>query len=167
MLRGPGPEPGEPVPEGEGGAGEVLETVETLETPGTVETVSAVEQVRATGHAVYVDHDRSLPVLDLVFDSLIDTADGVEAAVRRLRFAGHDCTVEVTISGDRLLTVDLDVSPGGPVVVESHTPGIRGPLAILWSQGRTMTWMRPALTSFVLRWPSAGHLPVRTAWVPF
>ncbi len=159
MLRGPGPNPGEPVAEGEGGAGETVEQVQAVE--------QAVEQVRATGHAAYLDHDRNLPVLDLVFDSLVDTADGVETAVRRLRFAGHDCVVEVTISGDRLLTVDLDVSPGGPVVVESHTPGIRGPLAILWSHGRTMTWMRPQLTSFVLRWPSAGHLPVRTAWVPF
>lgn len=158
MLRDPGPNPGEPVAEGDGSAGEAAEQVDMAK---------AVEQVRATGHTAYLDNDRDLPVLDLVFDSLVDTADGVEAAVRRLRFTGHDCTVEVIISGDRLLTVDVDVSPGGPVVVESHTPGIRGPLAILWSHGRTMTWMRPQLTSFVLRWPSAGHLPVRTAWVPF
>jgi hypothetical protein len=105
-------------------------------------------------------------VLDLVFDSLVDTVDGARLPVRRLRFAGYDCSVEVTTSGDRLLTVDLKVSPDGPVVVESHMPGVRGPLAILWSHGRTMTWMRPHLTSFVVRWPSAGHLPVRTAWVP-
>ncbi len=125
-----------------------------------------VEEVAAVGRAAYVDHDWDVAVLDLVFDSLVDTVDGARAPVRLLRFAGHDCTVEVSISGDRLLTVDLQVIPGGPVVVESHTPGVHGPLAILWSHGRTMTWMRPQLTSFVLRWPSAGHLPVRTAWVP-
>jgi hypothetical protein len=125
-----------------------------------------VEQVAAVGRAAYLDHDWSLAVLDLVFDSLVDTVDGPQLPVRRLRFAGHDCTVEVTTSGDRLLTVDLKISPDGPVMVESHMPGVRGPLAILWSHGRTMTWMRPQLTSFVVRWPSARHLPVRTAWVP-
>ena len=125
-----------------------------------------VEVVAAVGRAAYVDHDWDVAVLDLVFDSLVDTVDGAQLPVRQLRFAGHGCTVEVTTSGDRLLTVDLKVSPDGPVMVESHMPGVRGPLAILWSHGRTMTWMRPHLTSFVVRWPSAGHLPVRTAWVP-
>ncbi|MFF0271276.1 hypothetical protein [Kribbella sp. NPDC004536] len=125
-----------------------------------------VAEVAAAGRAAYLDHDWDLAVLDLVFDSLVDTPDGARLPVRRLRFAGHNCTVEVTTSGDRLLTVNLAVSPDGPVVVESHMPGVRGPLAILWSRGRTMTWMRPQLTSFVVRWPSTGHLPVRTAWVP-
>jgi hypothetical protein len=125
-----------------------------------------VEKVAAVGREVYLDHDWDVAVLDLVFDSLVDTVDGAQLPVRRLRFTGYDCTVEVTTSGDRLLTVDLKVSPDGPVVVESHMPGVRGPLAILWSQGRTMTWMRPQLTSFLVRWPSARHLPVRTAWVP-
>lgn len=148
MLRGPGELPGE-LP-GEFGA----------------DGDSRADEVAAAGRAAYLDHDWDVAVLDLVFDSLVDTVNGEQAQVRRLRFAGHDCIVEVAVSGDRLLTVDLKVSPGGPVVVESHTPGVRGPLAILWSHGRTMTWMRPQLTSFVLRWPTAGHLPVRTAWVP-
>lgn len=134
--------------------------------PGELGNSGQVNEVAATGRAAYLDHDWDIAVLDLVFDSLVDTADGARLPVRRLRFAGHNCTVEVTTSGDRLLTVNLEVSPGGPVVVESHMPGVRGPLAILWSRGRTMTWMRPQLTSFVVRWPSAGHLPVRTAWVP-
>ena len=124
-----------------------------------------VEKVAAVGRAAYLDHDWDVAVLDLVFDSLIDTADGAQLPVRRLRFAGYDCTVEVTTSGDRLLTVDLKVSPDGPVVVESHMPGVRGPLAILWSRGRTMTWMRPQLTTFVLRWPGGTQRPVRTAWI--
>jgi hypothetical protein len=144
MLRGPGGLPGELGADGDG----------------------RVEEVAAVGRAAYLDHDWDVAVLDLVFDSLVDTVDGPQSPVRRLRFAGYECTVEVVVSGDRLLTVDLEVSPGGPVVVESHTPGVRGPLAILWSHGRTMTWMRPQLTSFVLRWPAPGHLPVRTAWVP-
>lgn len=158
--------PGGPFADGDGGSGDQIRA-ELGEPVDAGATLHQAEQVRAAGHAAYLDHDWNLPVLDLVFDSLVDTVDGEQAAVRELRFAGHECTVEVRISGDHLLTVDVDVSPRGPVVVESHTPGIRGPLAILWSHGRTMTWMRPQLTSFVLRWPSAGHLPVRTAWVPF
>jgi hypothetical protein len=121
--------------------------------------------LRAAGHAAYLDHDWDADVLDLVFDSIIDTPDGLSGEVRRLRFVGPDCTVHVDVRGNRRLTVDLRVSPTGPVVVESRTPGVRGPTRIAWSQGQAMLWLRPQLTSFLLRGPGSERGPARTAWV--
>lgn len=123
------------------------------------------EALRAAGHAAYLDHDWDIPVLDLVFDSIVDTPHGLSAPVRRLRFVGQGCTVDVDVHGYSRLTVELRVSPSGPVWMESRTPGIRGPQTILWSQGQTIVWMRSQLTSFLLDWPESNRMPVRTAWV--
>ncbi len=130
-----------------------------------VELDQQLDDLRAAGHAAYLDHDFDTAVLDLAFDSLVDTPDGERAQVRRLRFAGHDCTVDVEVRGYTRLTVELKVTPAESVVVESRTPGLRGPRTILWTQGQAMTWMRPQLTSFLLRWPDSDRMPARTAWV--
>ncbi|HZO68788.1 MAG: hypothetical protein ACRDP9_07190 [Kribbellaceae bacterium] len=130
-----------------------------------IEIDRQVDDLRAAGHAAYLDHDWDVAVLDLAFDSLVDTPHGRSAEVRRLRFAGHDCAVDVEVRGYTRLTVELWVSPAESVVVESRTPGLRGPRTILWTQGQAMTWMRPQLTSFLLRWPDSDRPPARTAWV--
>jgi hypothetical protein len=115
-----------------------------------------IETLRSVGLAAFGWHDRDLDVLDLVFDSLVDehgdeTGDGRDG--RRLRFAGHGCTLEVDVHGSTELTVELRVFPPGPVVVESRGTG-------------TEPMPSPRrLVSFVLRWPGGTRHPVRTAWI--
>jgi hypothetical protein len=89
-------------------------------------------------------------VLDLVFDSLLDApgADGV----RRLRFAGHGITLDVDVHGRDGLTIELRVSPSGPLVVESRGGDAEGPNGA-------------RLVSFLLRRPGTAQRPVRTAWI--
>jgi len=123
-----------------------------------------LDDVRATGHGAYLDHDRDVAVLDLAFDSLV-TTHGPRSPVRRLRFAGHECTLDVEVRGETLLTVDLRVSPAGLVMFESHAPGASEPLTILSSRGHAVTWMHSQLTTFVVRWPTTTRAPIRSAWV--
>ncbi|GAA3088926.1 hypothetical protein GCM10010530_13410 [Kribbella aluminosa] len=109
---------------------------------------AAGEQIallRSIGYAAFGRHDRDVDILDLVFDSLLDTpgpdcADGV----RRLRFAGHGVTLDVERTE---LDVELRVSPAGPVVVEAC--------------GDEAT----RLVSFRLRWDRGTQRTVRTAWI--
>jgi hypothetical protein len=105
--------------------------------------------LRSVGYAAFKRHERNLDVLDLVFDSLVDTPDSARD-VRRLRFAGHGVTVDVDVHGQDELTIELRVSPAGPVMVESR--GADDPLAA-------------RLVSFLLRWPGTTQRPVRTAWI--
>ncbi|MGW6198388.1 hypothetical protein ACWF0M_19740 [Kribbella sp. NPDC055110] len=109
---------------------------------------AACEQIalfRSVGYAAFGRHERGLDVLDLVFDSLVDQPGADDA--RRLRFAGHGVTLDVERTE---LTVELWVSPAGPVVVEAR--GGDGP-------GDAQ------LVSFLLRWPGSAQRPVRTAWI--
>jgi hypothetical protein len=107
--------------------------------------------LRSVGYAAFGRHERNLDVLDLVFDSLVDAPDCCRD-VRTLRFTGHGIALDVDVRGQDDLTVELRVSPTGPVVVES-----RG------SDGDGPTDTR--LVSFLLRWPGTPQRPVRTAWV--
>jgi hypothetical protein len=114
---------------------------------------AAGEQIallRSVGYAAFSRHERDLDVLDLVFDSIVD-APGSED-VRRLRFAGHGITLDVDVHGQANLTIELRVSPSGPVVVESRGGEAEGPTAA-------------RLVSFLLRWPGSTQRPVRTAWI--
>src|SRR4051794_13874670 len=107
---------------------------------------AAGEQIallRSVGYAAFGRHERNLDVLDLVYDSLVDSPvpptegptsseelaiPGGSAAseglaiddVRRLRFAGHGVTLDVDVHGRADLTIELRVAPAGPVVVESR-----------------------------------------------
>ena len=83
-----------------------------------------------------------------------------------MRFAGGGCRSTSRLRGDAELTVELTVNPAGSVMVETRTPG-GGARTILWTQGQAMTWMRPQLTSFLLRWPGSDRPSARTAWVLF
>jgi hypothetical protein len=128
--------------------------------------------VRTAGYAAYADRARDqdvygeIDVVDLVFDSLVDTANGVSDEIRRLRFVGQTCRVDVDVRGYQRRTATVRVWPAGPVVVESCAPGGRGRSPLVQSLGQlTMTWSRPQLTSFFLRWPGSDRRPVRTAWV--
>ena len=114
---------------------------------------AAGEQIallRSVGYAAFGRHERDLDVLDLIFDSSID-APGSED-VRRLRFAGHGITLDVDVHGQADLTIELRVSPSGPVAVESRGGEAKGPTAA-------------RLVSFLLRWPGSTQRPVRTAWI--
>jgi len=113
---------------------------------------AAGEQIallRSVGYAAFGRHERDLDVLDVVFDSLVDAPDSGD--VRRLRFAGHGITLDVDVHGQTDLTVELRVSPSGPVMVESRGAD-DGPTAA-------------RLVSFLLRWPGSTQRPVRTAWI--
>lgn len=115
---------------------------------------AAGEQIallRSVGYAAFGRHERNLDVLDLVFDSLVDAPESCRDEVRALRFAGHGITLDVDVRGRGDLTIELRVSPAGPVVVES-----RGS-----EDGPT----NARLVSFLLRWPGTAQRPVRTAWV--
>jgi hypothetical protein len=114
---------------------------------------AAGEQIallRSVGYAAFGRHERDLDVLDLVFDSIVD-APGT-GDIRRLRFAGHGITLDVDVHGQADLTIELRVSPSGPVVVESRGGDTDGPTAA-------------RLVSFLLRWPGGTQRPVRTAWI--
>jgi hypothetical protein len=115
---------------------------------------AAGEQIallRSVGYAAFGRHERDLDVLDLVFDSLVDAPDTCRGELRTLRFTGHGVMLDVDVQGRGDLTVELRVSPAGPVVVES-----RGS-----EDGPT----NARLVSFLLRWPGTTQRPVRTAWV--
>jgi hypothetical protein len=115
---------------------------------------AAGEQIallRSVGYAAFGRHEPDLDVLDLVFDSLVDAPGNCRDEVRTLRFAGHGVTLDVDVHGRGDLTIELRVSPAGPVVVES-----RGS-----DDGPTSA----RLVSFLLRWPGTTQRPVRTAWV--
>ncbi|MEU4287747.1 hypothetical protein AB0E63_05960 [Kribbella sp. NPDC026596] len=114
---------------------------------------AAGEQIallRSVGYAAFGRHERDLDVLDLVFDSIVD-APGT-GDIRRLRFAGHGITLDVDVRGQADLTIELRVSPSGPVMVESRGGDTEGPTAA-------------RLVSFLLRWPGSTQRPVRTAWI--
>ncbi|MEU8222890.1 hypothetical protein [Kribbella sp. NPDC048915] len=108
-------------------------------------TSEQIALLRSVGYAAFSRHERDLNVLDLVFDSWLDTPG--EQDVRLLRFTGHGVTLDVERAGD---SVELRISPPGPVEVE--TRGGVGP------GGRR-------LVSFLLRWPGGRQRPVRTAWI--
>lgn len=103
--------------------------------------------LRSVGYAAFERHEPDLDVLDLVFDSIVD-APGTDD-IRRLRFAGHGINVDVDVFGQADLTIDLRVSPAGPVLVESRGAG----------DGQSR------LVSFLIRWPGTAQQPVRTAWI--
>ena len=124
-----------------------------------------LDDVRANGYAAYLHHDWDVAVLDLAFDTLVDGTDGSRSRVRRLRFAGYDCVLDVEVRGEQLLLVDLRVSPAGQVAIESRTPGASGPTRILSSRGYAQTRVRPQITSFLVHWPTSTRAPVRSAWV--
>jgi len=111
-----------------------------------------LELLRSGGYAAFGRHERDLDVLDLVFDSLVDAPGSSGDEVRRLRFAGHGYTVDVDVRGQANLTVELRVSPTGPVLVESRGADSDEPPA-------------SRLVSFLLRWPGSAQRPVRTAWI--
>ncbi len=117
-------------------------------------TGEQIALLRSVGYAAFGRHERDLDVLDLVFDSIVD-APGRDD-IRRLRFAGHGITLDVDVHGQADLTIELRVSPSGPVVVESRGGEADGPA------GRS-TGAR--LVSFLLRWPGGTQRPVRTAWI--
>jgi hypothetical protein len=120
---------------------------------GPPERVSGeqIARLRSVGYAAFGRHNRDLAVLDLVYDSFVDGPGDDEPGVRRLRFTGHGVTLDVERTGD---TVELWITPPGPVVVET-----RG------GDGTTDGASERQLVSFVLRWPGGEQRPVRTAWI--
>jgi len=127
--------------------------------------VDAPERVRAAGYAAFARLDRDMGVMDLEHDSVLDSPDGQSNDVRHLRFAGHECVIEIDLFGSRCVIVDVSVSPPDAVVVELRTLDEHGQNSIQWSRGLMLTRIRPQLTSFFLRWPESKRRPARTAWV--
>jgi hypothetical protein len=127
--------------------------------------VNGLDSVRVAGYAAFGKLDWEVAVLDLEYDSIIDSPAGHIGDVRHLRFVGQECVVEVDLHGCERVTVDVCVSPRTSVVVELCTQHERGQSRILWSSGLTLTRIGPKLSSFYLRWPKSTRQPVRTAWV--
>ncbi|GAA0606009.1 hypothetical protein HPO96_02015 [Kribbella sandramycini] len=120
----------------------------TLPPPELSPTGAQIALLRSVGYAAFGRHEQDLDVLDVIFDSLVDAPDS-RCDERRLRFVGHGITLDVDVRGQADLTVELRVSPAGPVAVES-----RG------SDAGTAR-----LVSFLLSWPNSTRRPVRTAWI--
>lgn len=120
------------------------------------------ERAGEIGRAVFGRHDW-MDTLDLVHDSLIDTANGVTDPVRHLRFAGHGLTVEVDVKGTGRLTFDVRVIPDQAVTV--HMNSSDGQDGMEWTPDLTVRWSKPQLTSFTLRLADPEGRTVRTAWV--
>ena len=124
-----------------------------------------VERAREAGRAAFGAHDWSSDVLDLEHDSLVDTPTGVTDPVRRLRFVGHCCVVEIDVSGAERLSFDVRVTPNDDAVVEMDTMEATGRTSSPWSPDLTVYRTKPRLTSFTVRWADSTRRPARTAWV--
>jgi hypothetical protein len=120
---------------------------------------------RAAGYAAFDEHGPDIDVLDLQFDSVVDSPDGATSQVRRLVFAGRDCTVEAQVRGKTRPTLDVRVSVAEPVVVELFTRTDGGRAAVAWTPGQPLNRTRPELSSIFVRWPESTRRPARTAWV--
>lgn len=127
--------------------------------------VTMPERVRTEGYASLADHDWDLEVLDLSFDSLLDSPTSAPGAARQLRFASGSCTVEAKVRGRDQLTVEILTRPAGRVVIAARNLGRCGLDTIIWPGRRQLTALRPGLTTFLLHWPHAERGPARTAWL--
>lgn len=115
--------------------------------------------------AAFARREAGVPVLDLACDSLLDEPGGVSAPVRRLRFAGHGCAVQVDVTGTRRLGLTLVVEPDDDVEVEVRQAEPTGEVETR-RRGTTRFSDVPAgLTSLLVAWPGSDRPPMRTAWV--
>ncbi|HEX6444301.1 MAG TPA: hypothetical protein VF053_04365 [Streptosporangiales bacterium] len=123
------------------------------------------DHVPAVGRALFADHDWESDVLDIAFDSILDEPGGLTKPARRLEFTHGDCTVVVEVRGRERLSVSLSVRPHGSGDVEAWVVDGDGRRRIDRVLHRCAVAVRPGLTSFLIRWPSGEHVPVRTSWV--
>ncbi|MGH3097560.1 MAG: hypothetical protein ACRDMV_16375 [Streptosporangiales bacterium] len=123
------------------------------------------ELIRQAALAVYLDYDWDLMVLDLCFDSLVDTAAAQQGSSRSLRFVRGGCRVEFDVRGVDRLSIDLGIHPRGEVTVAALGRDTHGTMTVATIADKGPTDLPPGLTSLLLRWPDGEHPPARTAWV--
>lgn len=128
---------------------------------------SDLDQQHTAGASAFAYHDRDAEIAGLAFDSVVDTPSGEYDDVRRLRFVGSDCVIDVEVFGFRRRTVEVvDVSAAGSAVVATvSVHAICTGEPTVWAPGHTLPPQRLALTSFVVRWTDPHRRTVRTAWI--
>ena len=85
-------------------------------------TLTKADLIQEVERITELKRSDSETIVETIFDSIID-APGSED-VRRLRFAGHGITLDVDVHGQADLTIELRVSPSGPVAVERTLYGV-------------------------------------------
>lgn len=124
--------------------------------------------MRELGHRAVVDHDPDIPVLDLVFDSIVDGPTEPDGDVRNLAFGSGEDRVEVCLRGVAELDAEVVVRPAEGAVLEVRRPGAVVAAKVPAEAGAaTVTALQPGLATFVVYWPEAttARTAVRTAWV--
>lgn len=121
------------------------------------------DEVRRMSYAALDLHDPTIPVADLVYDSMLDAVGA--ALPRRLVFEcrGHRERIRVDITSDGCLDVRLAPARGTDVTLvrpDGETP------AQTDGRGRVRIGpLRPGLMSLVVKTGVAPESIVRTAWV--
>lgn len=126
--------------------------------------VDVPAHVRETSHAAFDLHDRSIPVADLVYDSVFDVTD--VAMPRRLVFECRDRLerIRVDVAPDRC-AVEVRLAPARSVEVTVLQPGRRAAVRTDHRGRARMASLRPGLVSVLFSTDSSPETLVRTAWV--
>ncbi len=121
------------------------------------------DHVRQTSYAAFDLHDPTIPVADLVFDSLLDPGGG--GLPRRLVFEcrGHLERIRVDVTADGCLDVRLAPARATDVTVVQPDGEVPARTDLL---GRARIGpLRPGLVSVVVNTGVPTEATVRTAWV--
>jgi hypothetical protein len=122
-------------------------------------------RVRDAAAAAFDQQEQDVLVLDLVEDMLIDPGSETSGYMRRLRFAGDDCTADVDVRGTTTRTLDIQVSPDEPATIELRTVDASGHVETQRRGRGPFTDVPQGLTSLLIRWADEERGPARTAWV--
>ena len=104
-------------------------------------------------------------MLDLVADTLIDPGSETSGYKRRLRFEGDGCTAVVDVRGATTPTLDVQLSPDEPAIMELRTVNAAGKVETQRRGRGLFTDVPSGLTSVFVWWDDAERRPARTAWV--
>ncbi len=126
--------------------------------------VDVPRHVRETSRAAFDLHDRSVPVADLVYDSVFDMI-GFRLP-RRLVFECRDRRerIRVDVAPDTSW-VDVRLAPARVADVTVLQPGQRAPTRTDGRGRARLSSLRPGLLSVLVSAEAEGGGSVRTAWV--
>lgn len=122
-------------------------------------------RVREAAAAAFDQQERDVLVLDQVADTLIDPGSETSGYKRRFRFEGDGVTAVVDVRGTTTPTLDVQVSPDEPAIMELRTVNDAGRVETQRRGRGLFTDVPSGLTSVLIRWDDAERRPARTAWV--
>lgn len=104
-------------------------------------------------------------MLDCAFDSVVDDFANSRSGVRTLSFSGAGISVEVTVRGTSVMTLDVAVLPARPVLVEMLGGQHSGPVQLSEDGRGSIATVTPGVMSLALTWPGMARPQARTAWI--